>query len=100
MARRAPGRIASLDDAYAHCAGVSRASGSSFLAAFWLFPREQRRALHAIYAFCRAADDIADDASVRGDREGLLLRWRDRLLRKSCSGCANVNLASGSPINR
>lgn len=62
--------------AYAHCARVSRASGSSFLAAFWLFPRAQRRALHAIYAFCRMADDIADDACVRGDRVRLLERWR------------------------
>jgi 15-cis-phytoene synthase len=66
-------------EAYEHCAGVSRASGSSFLAAFWLFPREQRRALHAIYAFCRMADDIADDPSVHGDRTLLLERWRGEL---------------------
>ena len=65
-----------LRDAYAHCAGVSHASGSSFLAAFWLFPREQRRALHAIYAFCRAADDIADDPEVQSDRSLLLARWK------------------------
>jgi 15-cis-phytoene synthase len=68
-----------LRDAYAHCAGVSHASGSSFLAAFWLFPRDQRRALHAIYAFCRAADDIADDPDVRSDRGLLLTRWRELL---------------------
>jgi phytoene synthase len=65
--------------AYRHCAAITRASGSSFLAAFWMFPPEQRRALHAIYAFCRLADDIADDASVRGDRARLIAEWR-RLL--------------------
>jgi phytoene synthase len=65
--------------AYAHCARVARASGSSFLAAFWLFPPAQRRALHAIYAFCRMADDIADDPALRGDRVGLLKRWRELL---------------------
>ena len=68
-----------LDGAYAHCAAISRASGSSFLSAFWMFPREERRALHAIYAFCRLADDIADDPAVQGDRSRLLERWRAEL---------------------
>lgn len=63
-------------EAYAHCARVARASGSSFLAAFWLFPRAERQALHAIYAFCRMADDIADDPQVAGSRVALLARWR------------------------
>jgi len=68
-----------LHAAYAHCARIAQRSGSSFLAAFWLFPREQRRALHATYAFCRLADDIADDPALRGDRELLLDRWRSVL---------------------
>jgi phytoene synthase len=67
---------AELAAAYRHCASIAHASGSSFLAAFWMFPREQRRALHAIYAFCRLADDIADDESVRGDRSQLIVEWR------------------------
>jgi phytoene synthase len=65
--------------AYAHCARVVRASGSSFSAAFWMFPREQRRALHAVYAFCRLADDIADAPEIAGDRGRLLARWRSEL---------------------
>jgi len=69
----------SLADCYEHCAKVVRDSGSSFAAAFWMFPREQRQALHAIYAFCRFADDIADDPEVRMDRSALLERWRAEL---------------------
>ncbi|HTO55488.1 MAG TPA: squalene/phytoene synthase family protein [Myxococcota bacterium] len=65
--------------AYAHCRGVTRASHSSFAAAFWMFPKEKRRALHAIYAFCRLADDIADDPAIRGNRGLLLERWREEL---------------------
>jgi phytoene synthase len=65
--------------AYRHCEGVTRRSGSSFAAAFWMLPRPKRRALHAIYAFCRLADDIADDPGVAGDRAALLLRWREEL---------------------
>ena len=56
-----PTRTVSLAEAHAHCAAVVRASDSSFASAFWMFPAERRRALHAIYAFCRLADDIADD---------------------------------------
>jgi phytoene synthase len=68
-----------LEQAYAHCAEVVRRSDSSFAAAFWMFPKPRRRALHAIYAFCRLADDIADDPTVRGDRQRLLERWRSEL---------------------
>lgn len=65
--------------AYRHCARIVRASDSSFAAAFWMLGRERRRALHAIYAFCRLADDIADDETIRGDRRALLERWREEL---------------------
>jgi phytoene synthase len=74
---RAPGP--EVEAAYAHCAQVTRAAGSSFAAAFWMLPRPRRQALHAIYAFCRLADDIADDPDVAGDRLRLLERWRDEL---------------------
>ena len=67
-------------DAYAHCAEIARRSGSSFLAAFWMFPRAERRALHAIYAFCRLVDDIADDPALHGDRGMLLERWHEELV--------------------
>lgn len=65
--------------AYDHCRLVVRRSGSSFAAAFWLLPAEQRRAIHAVYAFCRLADDIADEPAVREDRRLLLARWREEL---------------------
>jgi phytoene synthase len=70
---------ADLRAAWRHCAGVVRRSDSSFAAAFWMFPRERRRALHAIYAFCRLADDIADDPALCGDRAALLARWTEEL---------------------
>ena len=87
--------------AYAHCAGVTRASGSSFAAAFWMFEREERRALHAIYAFCRLADDIADAPDVAGDRGRLLARWRSEL-RDAFRGKAThpVGIALGDAARR
>lgn len=67
------------EEAYRHCAQVTRRSGSSFAAAFWMLSAERRRAIHAIYAFCRLADDIADDPTIEGDRRRLLDAWRREL---------------------
>jgi phytoene synthase len=88
-------------EAYAHCAGIARRSGSSFLAAFWMFPRAERRALHAIYAFCRLVDDIADDPALRGDRAMLLERWHEELV-DAYRGKARhpVGIALGDAVHR
>ena len=68
----------SLDADYERCAQVTRRSRSSFYYAFILLPPERRRALHAVYAFCRFIDDIADDESIR-EPALLLKRWREEL---------------------
>jgi squalene synthase HpnD len=53
------------------------ASGSSFYLAMRLLPREKRDAMYAIYCFCRAVDDIADDAAKpRAERTSGLDAWR------------------------
>ena len=69
---------ASLDADYEHCVQVTRRSRSSFYYAFILLPTERRRALYAVYAFCRFIDDIADDESIR-EPALLLKRWREEL---------------------
>jgi len=69
---------ASLDADYERCAQITRRSRSSFYYAFILLPPERRRALHAVYAFCRFIDDIADDEAIR-EPAMLLKRWREEL---------------------
>jgi 15-cis-phytoene synthase len=69
---------ASLDADYERCAQITRRSRSSFYYAFILLPPERRRALHAVYAFCRFLDDIADDEAIR-EPALLLRRWREEL---------------------
>lgn len=44
-----------------------QASGSSFYAGMRVLPKAEREAMFAVYAFCRAVDDIADD--IHGSRE-------------------------------
>ncbi len=69
-----------LEADYARCAEITRRSTSNFYYAFMLLPAERRRALHAVYAFCRFIDDIADDEAA-GDAASLLRRWREELER-------------------
>jgi 15-cis-phytoene synthase len=71
---------ASLDADYERCAEITRRSRSSFYYAFILLTAERRRALNAVYAFCRFIDDIADDESIR-EPAALLTRWREELER-------------------
>ena len=91
----------SAPDAYRHCEEVVRRSDSSFASAFWLLPGDQRRAIHAIYAFCRLADDIADDPALQGDRRKLLARWRCEL-EAAYRGKAEhpVGIALGDTVHR
>ena len=94
-------RSAAVADAYAHCRELTQRSGSSFAAAFWMFPREKRLAVYAIYAFCRFADDIADDPALRGDRRALLARWRDELAAAYAGEARHpVGIALGDAVRR
>ncbi len=76
----AAGEAQALDADYARCAQVTRESSSNFYYAFMLLPHERRRALYAVYAFCRFIDDIADEQSVTGPA-AMLARWREELER-------------------
>ncbi|MCI0755901.1 presqualene diphosphate synthase HpnD [Teichococcus vastitatis] len=55
----------------------AKLSGSSFYAAMRLMPAAERAAMFAVYAFCRAVDDIADDGTrPRPERHLELEAWR------------------------
>jgi len=65
--------------AYDHCEDVTRRAHSNFYWGFRLLTHERRRALSAVYAFCRAADDMADEPGAVRDPAALLARWRAEL---------------------
>jgi 15-cis-phytoene synthase len=54
--------MSSLAADHAACAETLRRSGSSFALPIRLLPPAKRRGTTALYAFCRRADDIVDDA--------------------------------------
>ncbi len=56
-----------------------RAAGSSFYWAMRLLPLERRTGVFAVYAFCRAVDDIADGQMSAVDKLGALAAWHARI---------------------
>src|SRR5690625_6751768 len=46
-----------------YCQDKAARSGSSFYYAFLFLPPERRRAITALYAFCREVDDVVDETS-------------------------------------
>ena len=60
----------------AYCQQKAAASGSSFYYSFLFLPRERRRAITALYAFCREVDDVVDEASEMQIAAAKLAWWR------------------------
>jgi phytoene synthase len=52
-----------VDDAYRYCRAIAHKHGANFSVGFRFLPRQKRRAVYAAYAFCRWADDIADEGA-------------------------------------
>ncbi|UFN49932.1 squalene/phytoene synthase family protein [Roseomonas sp. OT10] len=60
-------------------------SGSSFARGMAALRGERRRALWAVYAFCRAVDDIADGAMPLPEKRLALAQWRAKLAAPDCA---------------
>jgi phytoene synthase len=54
-------------------------TGSSFYLAMRILPQARREAMYAIYGFCRAVDDIADEGGPCAQRLSDLETWRERI---------------------
>jgi phytoene synthase len=64
---------------------LTKKSASNLALAFILLPREKRDAMSALYAFCRAVDDVADEDSIPTEqRREQLAAWREDI-RLACS---------------
>ncbi len=70
-----------------YCQQRAAASGSSFYYSFLFLSAERRRAITALYAFCREVDDIADEVKDIGVARTKLAWWRTEV----------ANLFAGHP---
>src|SRR5579859_5486104 len=87
LSRYGPGRpfdAARVADARSYCSRLARTHYENFTVASVLLPRKLLRHFHAVYAFCRWADDIADEAGGGARALALLRWWREELL--ACYG--------------
>ena len=76
-----------VNDAYRVCERLAAAHYENFPVASHLLPRAMRPHVAAVYAFARAADDLADEGSLSADeRHRLIDDWRRRL--HDCVGCS------------
>lgn len=68
--------VRAADAAWAQVDRVVRASGTSFFWAMRFLPKHKRRAMFAVYAFCREVDDIADEPAPLAQKRQQLSQWR------------------------
>src|ERR1700688_4931928 len=63
-----------------YCAGLARSHYENFSVASLFLPRPLLPHFHAVYAYCRWADDLGDETGGGTRALGLLQWWRDELL--------------------
>jgi squalene synthase HpnC len=84
LARFGPGvayAVPSEADALNYCRQLTKTHYENFSVATWLLPKRLAPHFHAVYSFCRWADDLGDETGG-GERALSLLRWwRDELAR-------------------
>ena len=59
-----------------YCEDKAASSGSSFYHSFRFLPKDKRRAITALYAFCREVDDVVDECSDANVARTTLNWWR------------------------
>jgi len=62
-----------------YCQQKAAQSGSSFYYSFLFLPAERRRAITALYAFCREVDDTVDECTDVGIARTKLHWWRSEI---------------------
>jgi squalene synthase HpnC len=67
-------------DAQVYCSRLARAHYENFTVASALLPRHLLRHFHTVYAYCRWADDLADESGGGAHALSLLRWWREELL--------------------
>jgi phytoene synthase len=62
-----------------YCQDKAASSGSSFYYSFLFLPANRRRAITALYAFCREVDDVVDECKDPQVAANKLVWWRQEL---------------------
>jgi squalene synthase HpnC len=93
--------VPSIEESREYCRRLARAHYENFVVASWLLPRALRPHFYHIYAYCRWADDLADETGDRC-RSLELLDWWEQQLHECLAGDAShpVFVALGETIRQ
>lgn len=75
----APPYTGDLVAARSYCRDLARTHYENFAVTSWLLPRELRPHFHAVYAYCRWSDDLADEVDEPARSRELLDWWEEGL---------------------
>jgi len=94
--REAANTMRSLDESYQYCRTLTRRTAHNFRFSFLTLPRQQRRAMHALYAFNRITDDFGDNESASLElRRAQLAAWRESVRMALAAG--RIDVTAGQP---
>ncbi|MEM7536391.1 MAG: phytoene/squalene synthase family protein [Chloroflexota bacterium] len=89
-----------LTQAYQYCEEMTAYHSKSFYMASSLLPAHKRRAIRALYAFCRVSDDIVDEHEAH-TAVTLLQNWRQQTIAcYSPTGSASSTVNTSSDLDR
>lgn len=76
---QAPPYRSDLAAACEYCRALAQSHYENFAVTSWLLPRELRTHFHAVYAYCRWSDDLADEVADSAQSRELLDWWEESL---------------------
>ena len=80
--------MTTLEQSYAACRTLNRAYGTTYYWSTYALPRIKRHHVHALYGFCRYADEIVDDPAFGSDadRKDALAAFSERFFAALAAG--------------
>lgn len=72
--------VISVEEANSYCWQLALSHYENFSVVSWLLPQHLRQHFCNVYAYCRWADDLADEVGTPSERVALLGWWRHELL--------------------
>ena len=76
---RPPAQAPTLAEAQAWCRQLTETHYENFHVASWFLPERLRAHFHAVYAYCRVADDLGDEVGNPAQSLALLDWWQEQL---------------------
>ena len=74
-----PKMLASVEESYEHCRQITQKYSKTFYLGTLLMPPEKRRAIWAIYVWCRRTDELVDGPQARYTTPETLQKWHEHL---------------------